>query len=184
MIKNLGIENIFVGSLVEPLHEIAIIKILHHRYPEIGKYQMSCGEVEVEKIENRWCQNCSKCARIYIFLLANGIDPKKVGFKVDMLDLKYKNKFSVFNGKNEKTYGYDKSLLGRDEQLLAFLLAFERGVKGKLIEIFKKNYLKEAKEREKELRKKFFGIHSTRTLPEELKDKVLKIYREELRRSN
>jgi hypothetical protein len=181
IIKNLGIENLFIGSLVEPLHEIAIIKILHHRYPEIGKYQMSCGEIEVEKIENRWCQNCSKCARIYIFLLANGVDPKKVGFNVDMLDLKYKNKFSIFNGKNEKTYGYDKSLLGRDEQLLAFLLAFKRGVKGKLMEFFKKNYLKETKEREEELRKKFFGIHSTRTLPEELKDKVLKIYREELR---
>jgi hypothetical protein len=181
MIKNLGVNNLFIGSLVEPLHEIAIIRILHHRYPEIGKYQMSCGEIEVEKMENRWCQNCSKCARNYIFLLANGINPKKVGFNVDMLDLKYKSKFSIFNERNDKNYGYDKSLLGRDEQLFAFLLAFKNGVKGELMEVFKKNYLKEAEKREKELRKKFFGVHSTKTLPEELKDKVLKIYQEELK---
>jgi hypothetical protein len=177
IIKNLGIENLFVGSLVEPLHEIAIIKILHHRYPEIGKYQMSCGEIH--KKENRWCGNCSKCARIYIFLLANGINPKIVDFPVDMLKLKFKNKFSLFNGHNGN-YGYDKSKLGRDEQLLAFWLAWKRGVRGELMNLFEKLYLKEAKKREKELIKKYFGIHSTITLPLELKEKLLKIFKEEL----
>lgn len=180
IVKSVGIKNLFVGSLVEPLHEIAIVKILHRRYPEIAKYQMSCGEVEVENEKSRWCGNCSKCARIFIFLLANGIEPKKVNFPHDMLKLKFKNKFSLFNGKNGN-YGYDKAGLGRDEQLLAFLLAYRNGAKGDLIEFFKKFYLKEAEKREKELREKYFGIHSTTTIPQELKEKVLKIYREELK---
>lgn len=180
IVKSIGIKNLFVGSLVEPIHEIAIIKILHKRYPEIAKYQMSCGEVEVENEKSRWCGNCSKCARIFIFLLANGIDPKKVNFPHDMLKLKFKNKFSLFNGKNGN-YGYDKAGLGRDEQLLAFLLAYRNGAKGDLIEFFKKFYLKEAEKREKELREKYFGIHSTTTIPKELKEKVLNIYREGLK---
>lgn len=181
MAKILGLKNIKVSSLIEPLHEIAIIKILHSRYPEIGKYQMSCGEILEKITESRWCGNCSKCARIYIFLLANNIDPKRVGFPHDMLEFKYKNRFALFEDGNGKNYGYDKARLGRDEQLLAFLLAWRNGGRGDLIDLFKSLYLKEAEKREKELRKKYFGIHSTTTIPNEIKDKVLKIYKEELK---
>jgi len=71
--------------------------------------------------------------------------------------------------------------LGRDEQLLAFFLAYKNGKKGELIDLFKSLYLKEAEKREKELKEEYFGIHSTKTLPKELKDKLLNIYKEELK---
>jgi hypothetical protein len=32
----------YLKSLLEPLHQISIFYILHHRYPELGKYQTSC----------------------------------------------------------------------------------------------------------------------------------------------
>lgn len=181
MAKILGMEDLKIASLVEPIHEIAVIKILHHRYPKLAKFQMSCGEDLPETIDYRWCENCSKCARNYIFFLANGINPKKVGIKNNLLDLKYQNKFTLFKKDVGSIYGYDASGLSRDEQLLAFYLAYKRGYKGDLIELFKKIYLKEAKSREKELKEKYFSIHSASTIPDELKEKVLKIYRQELR---
>lgn len=179
IVKILGLDKLFIGSLVEPLHELAILRVLHHRYPEIAKYQMSCGENIPESRSSRWCGNCSKCARMYIFLLANGIDPKKLDMPTDMLELKYKRLFSLFNGARGN-YGYDSSKLGRDEQLLAFLMAYQNGCKGELIDLFKKTYLEEAERREKELRKKFFGIHQAKTIPTELKDKIFGIFQEEL----
>lgn len=181
LVHMLGIKNLKVGSLIEPIHEIAIIKILHHRYPKIAKYQTSCFAEKPEAKDHAWCGNCSKCARMYIFFLANNVDPAKIGIPTNMLKLKYKNKFSLFENGNIKDSGYDQSRLGRDEQLLAFLLAYKNGYKGQLIDLFKSLYLKEAKRREGELRKKFFSIHSTNTLPKELKDKVLNIFREELK---
>jgi len=181
VIKEMGVENLRVSSLIEPLHELAIVKVLHSRYPEIAKYQSSCFAEKPEAKFNRWCGNCSKCARIYIFFLANNINPAKIGIQTNMLESKYKTKFSLFENGNIKDSEYDQSRLGRDEQLLAFLLAYRNGHKGELMDLFKSLYLKEAEKREKELRKKYFGIHSTKTIPEELKDKVLKIYREELK---
>lgn len=180
--KMIGMEDLKIASLLEPIHDIAIIKILNNRYPELAKYQMSCGEEDRPEQGNdyRWCEACSKCARVYIFLLANNADPKKVGINNNLLDLKYKNKYSLFETCDAKDYGYDASGLGRDEQLLGFYLAYKNGHKGQLISLFKKNYLKEAKTREKELRAKFFGIHPSYTIPENLKDKVLQIFKNEL----
>jgi len=177
----LGMKNLEVGSLIEPLNDLAIVKILHHRYPKIAKYQASCSAETPEARFNRWCGNCSKCARLFIFFLANNIDPAKIGIPTNMLELKYKNKYALFEDGNNKDSAYDESRLGRDEQLLAFFLAYKNGKKGELIDLFKSLYLKEAEKREKELKEEYFGIHSTKTLPKELKDKLLNIYKEELK---
>lgn len=181
VMRALGCNSIF-SSLVEPLYEIAIMKILHFRYPEIGKYQMSCFAEEKPAETKRWCGVCSKCARIYIFLRALGISPKRVGFNQDMLLEKKRHLYCLFQDKDTKIKDstYDQSGLGRDEQLLAFYLAYKKGVKGGLIREFEKKYLKEAKRREKELRAKFFGIHSSLTIPSEIKSNLFRIYREEL----
>lgn len=180
MTKMLGMENLKISSLLEPIHEIAVVRILNNRYPKLAKYQMSCGEDRPGENDYRWCESCSKCARNYIFLLANNADPKNVGIKNNLLDLKYKNYYSLFETCDTKDYGYDSSGLGKDEQLLAFYLAYKNGYKGQLISLFKKDYLKEAKSREKELRAKYFGIHSSSTIPAELKNRVLKVFQDEL----
>jgi len=160
------------------------MKILHRRYPEIAKYQMSCFFLEDTSATKRWCGQCSKCARMYIFMLALGINPETVGFTENMLGLKKADLFSLFGGNDEFKGIYDESGLGKNEQLLAFLMAYQKGIKGPLMKEFIKKNLLEAKTREKELREKFFGIHTTKTLTYEIKTPLLKIFREELSSEN
>ena len=174
--------NAIMASLVEPIHEIAIMKILHFRFPEIAKFQMSCFADEKEAKNRRWCGVCSKCARMYIFMMALGINPQKVGFTEKMLSIRKKSLFAVFSGQNHvKDSAYDQSAAARDEQLLAFRLAYRRNVKGELMDEYKKLYQAEGKEREEELRQKYFGIHTTTTLTYELKKPLLRIFEDELR---
>ncbi len=170
--------NTHIGSLVEPIHEIFITFILHHRYPEIGRFQMSCFSEKEEAKKRRWCGVCEKCARMYVFLKAFNFSPERIGFYENMLTLKAEKFFVLFDKKNvDSTYG--SSGLGRDEQLLAFYLAYKSGTKGELIEKFKKQFLKEAEERKEELIKEYFGIHSSFTLPSSLRKKTLKIFEKE-----
>jgi len=182
MTSIVGGNSLSIGSLLEPLYELAIMKILHHRYPEIGKYQSSCDLDALPRSGGRWCEDCSKCGRIYIFLLALGINPKKVGFKYDLLSLKYRKLYGIFSVGNIKDYyGYDASGAGNDEQTYAFYLAYNKGYKGPLMTLFVRKYLKYARKNERNFRKKFFGILSTKTIPKELKSRVLNIFRHELK---
>lgn len=177
-----------VFTIVEPLNEIAIMKILHNRYKDLGRFQFSCfvdefefNEIDFnEKLDGRWCHICSKCARIYLFFKALGIDPRIVGFQDNLFRKKYLHNFSLFNGKQGNTLIYDYSGLGRDEQLFAFYLAFKRGERGKAIELFKQKYLDEVKQREDELYKEFFGVFDSITMPKNIKSKVISIFKEEL----
>lgn len=171
-----------VVSIVEPLHEIAITKILHNRYKEIGKYQMSCFTDNPNGKENRWCQYCSKCMRMFIFMKALGIDVGNVGFTKNLLDREFIEFYPLFaNGGNiARMIRYDHTGNGKDEQMLAFYMAYRNGAKGDLIDEFKKKFLDDAKSREDELYKKFFGIHDSITIPKGIKRDVLSIYREEL----
>jgi hypothetical protein len=169
-------------SLIEPIHELAVIKILHQRYPHYAKYQMSCTASMKSARYSRYCHCCSKCARIYIFLKANNIDPMSVGYKKDMLTKDKKKLFSIFGNVKDTPFGYDASGLGRDEMLLAFYLAYKNGTTGYLIDLFKKKFLKKVEKRKKWLMREFFGIHESITLPKYLKKKVLKIYEEELKK--
>lgn len=177
--RNFG-SNVMLASLIEPLHEIAIMKILHSRYPKVAKYQLSCFAEEETAARQRWCGACSKCARIYIFMLALGINPKSVGLTESLLGQKKRGLYGLFNGGGEDSGVYDKSGLGRDEQLLAFYMTHQRNIKGELMKEFSKKYLLEAKSRERELREKFFGIHPSQSLPYELHAPLLKIFKQEL----
>jgi hypothetical protein len=172
-----------VVSLIEPLYELAITKILHKRYPHIGKFQMSCfpDENEYGK-QNYWCEHCSKCARIFIFLKANGIDPKTVGFKTNMLEHDKEHLYSCFGLEKKEGFsvGYDSSGMARDEQLYSFFLAYKRGVKGELIDRFKENLLEEARVREDKLHNKFMAIHPSKTIPEKFMNPLHSIFKEEL----
>ena len=115
-------------------------------------------------------------------MLAHGIDPKRVGFRENMLVLKKKNLYTLFaDGKGIKDSAYAESGLGSDEQMLAFLMAYRRGVKGPLMDFFKKKFLKSARKNEKKLRRIYFGIHTTKTLTYDLAKPLLKIYNDELK---
>jgi hypothetical protein len=169
--------NIQIVSLVEPLYNIAEVKILHHRYPHLLKYVASCFS---RKLTNeRWCCQCSNCAKAFLFASAVKGNLKELGIKGNFFDIKHKKLFSLFSTATKRIY--EKPPEVREEQLLAFLLAYRNNCKGGLIDLFEKEYLKEAEEKEKELRKKFFGIHSTDSIPKEMKNRVLEIYRQELK---
>ena len=166
-----------VMSVIEPLTNIAIVKLLHGRYKELGKYEISCDCIDASD-KKRWCHVCSKCARLSIFMKANDFDTRSVGFRSNMLDKKHKKLYCLFDGKDVDCY--EKSKEAKDEQLLAFYMAYKRGEKGYLIDLFKKQFLKEAKANEDRLRDKFFSIHKSVTMPRRINKAVESIYREEL----
>lgn len=169
--------NIRIISLVEPLYNIAEMKILYHRYPYFLKYLMSCFS---KKLSNdKWCCQCPTCTSAYLTVAAIGGNPQKIGIQKNLFERKYKEFYPVFASKISRVY--EKPPRVREEQLLAFLLAYRNGFKGTLIDLFKHKYLKKVEKREKELRKKFFSIHTSHSMPQGLKNKVLKIYDEELK---
>lgn len=176
MMKLMSGKKVGVMSVIEPLTNIAIIRILHNRYRDLWKYEVSCDYLDIST-EKRWCHNCSKCARLFIFMKANGIDTKGVGLR-NLLDKRYKNLYCLFAKKKDM---YESSKEARDEQLLAFYMAYKNGVSGYMIDLFKKKFLNEAVTREDELFKKFFSIHKPATMPRIIKKNVLKIYEEELK---
>lgn len=168
-----------IGSLVEPIHEIFITYLLHRRYSEIGKFQMSCFSEEPEAKKSRWCGHCEKCARMYIFFKALNINPERVGFYNNhMLDRSKKNLYAIF-GHSEVESAYGGSGLGQDEQLLAFYLAYKNGVKGELINDFVSLHLKKVERRKNKLIKEYFGVYSSCSLPSSLRRRTLKIFEKE-----
>ena len=176
MIQKMTDNKAGVYSIIRPLTNIAITKILHHRYPEFAKYQVSCDCLDACD-EERWCHNCNKCARLSLFTHGIGKHPRVVGFKKNLLDKKHEKHYALFNGREVDHYELNRE--ARDQQLLAFLMTYKVGVKGYLIDKFKKEYLIEAKQRENELRKKFFKVYPAR-IPSEIKKKVVSVYKEEL----
>jgi len=181
--KIMSFGKVHVTSLVEPLHEMAIVKILHNRYKDLGRLQMSCFSENKFGKDSHWCQNCSKCARIFLFLKANGIEVTNLGFRGNMFSKESRNLFSLMrhNGDEKNIIMYDKTGTGRDEQLLAFYLAHKRGETGYLMDEFRELHLKEAIAREDELFKKFFTVYEPINMPKQHKSDVLSIYREELK---
>ena len=180
MASVIGGNSLSIWSLLEPIHEIAIIKILHHRYPKIAKYQTSCDLPDKPKSDGRWCENCSKCGRMYIYLLAHGIQPKTIGFKRDLLWSKYHHLYTIFSSNRIREFGYDQSEAGKNEQILAFYLAYKRGIRGPVMTTFARRFLVFAKKHDRTFRQTYFGIHSMRTIPADLKPKVIRIFHQEL----
>lgn len=172
-----------VCSLIEPLHDLAIIRILHRRYPQVAKYQMSCFPDESEHGRHaHWCGHCTKCARNFVFMRANGIEPRSVGLAVDMFGEDSIRCFPLIRdaATGVHTAGYDATPCGRDEQLLALLLARERGASGAVIERFEARFLAEATGRRAELEARFLRVQDSRTMPVALRERVMALCREAL----
>ncbi len=180
MLQNLTNGGVQAISLVQPLHEMAVTKMLYQRYPHLAKYQMSCHCNNEGAKESRWCGACSKCARCFIFMKALGFDPATVGLR-EMLTLKDKNHYSIFN-QGKEMCAYDSVGVGRDEQMFAFHLAAKLGVQGELIELFKKELGEEAEKREEELKSEFFKVQRPENIPSSLWKKLKPIYEEELKK--
>lgn len=176
--KMITANTVQTGSLIEPLMDMMIQRILIRRYPQYAKYQMSCFTENESGRDYHWCQECTVCAKMYLLCVASGMDPKKIGFTKNMLEKDNKSLFTIFGGKSNLTYL--NSGLGRKEQLFALYLASKNTTNGQLLEQFKESQLySEAKEQEEDLRKIFMKIYDSISVPNELKYDIYSIYKEE-----
>jgi hypothetical protein len=142
-----------VGSLVGPLNEIAVTKVLHGGFPDLAKYQMSCFCEDPPAEEHRWCCACSKCARTNVFIRGLGYDPGRVGFWKDMFTEEHAGLFSALKELQPRSnraadfpkksdlpadVGFDRSGLGREEQELALYLAAQREPENRFLQEYMK----------------------------------------------
>lgn len=67
-------------SVLRPLSEMLIEKVLVERYPKIQELQTSCHATHKDGDTVRPCGRCEKCRRIVGMLLALGADPKNCGY--------------------------------------------------------------------------------------------------------
>lgn len=168
------------ASIIEPLSSLAIMKILHQRYKDFANYQVSCDCLDTVRTGTRWCGRCRTCAKVYILLKANGVNPAVAGLKRNMLGRDSGKYYSLFNG--SEIDSNDKSEWARDEILMAFYMAYKKGARGYLIKKFKRKFLKESSRRENELRGKFLTVQGGESIPPEFRKKVLSIYESELKK--
>ena len=115
---------------------------------------------------------------MYLLIKASGFDPKTVGLTRNMFTKECRNYFSLFGGSSVNTYALTGR--GRDEQLFGFYLAWRNGDRSDLVQEFEDRFLDEAREREDELYKTFFGIHDSITMPCHISEEVVSIYKEVL----
>jgi creatinine amidohydrolase/Fe(II)-dependent formamide hydrolase-like protein len=67
-------------SILRPLSELLIQKILVQRYPELQEHQVSCHATHSTGGRALPCGVCEKCRRIVGMLLAVGADPTRCGY--------------------------------------------------------------------------------------------------------
>ena len=67
-------------SILRPLSELLIEKMLVERYPDLQRYQTSCHATHTDKETVLPCGRCEKCRRIVGMLLGIGADPTRCGY--------------------------------------------------------------------------------------------------------
>jgi hypothetical protein len=73
-------------SILRPLSELFIEKILVNRYPELQALQMSCHATHKDADRVLPCGRCEKCRRIVGMLLALGANPERCGYTREQID--------------------------------------------------------------------------------------------------
>ena len=68
-------------SILRPLSELLIEKILSLRYPQLQRHQVSCHAAHKEGDRILPCGKCEKCRRIVSMLCALGVDPTVCGYR-------------------------------------------------------------------------------------------------------
>jgi len=73
-------------SLLRPLSEMLIEKVLVERYPDLQRHQVSCHAAHIEGDRVRPCGQCEKCRRIVGMLTAMGADPGRCGYSPSQVE--------------------------------------------------------------------------------------------------
>ncbi len=72
-------------SILRPLSELLIQKILVERYPDLQRLQVSCHATHKEGDRVHPCGRCEKCRRIVAMLAALEADPSHCGYKQEQI---------------------------------------------------------------------------------------------------
>jgi creatinine amidohydrolase/Fe(II)-dependent formamide hydrolase-like protein/7-cyano-7-deazaguanine synthase in queuosine biosynthesis len=72
-------------SVIRPLSELLIEKILVERYPDLQQQQTSCHATHKQGDRIYPCGNCEKCRRIVAMLKAIDADPVKCGYSTEQI---------------------------------------------------------------------------------------------------
>ena len=175
---------VFTTTFLQGVHDLGIIGILKDRYfDNTFPYLMSCWSESEEGKDKRWCGDCSKCARLFIYLVANGVDPiKDAGFTSNMLTKSNMHLFNVF-GKKATGTGWDAFGLNLDEQSLAFYIAYLRGNRSHLVNLFHDSALfRSTKSRFHSLLEEYYGVHDETITPVQWRKKIHRMFKESLKR--
>jgi len=78
--------NIGQFSVVRPLSELMIQKVLVERYPHLQAQQISCHAAHKDGDRVLPCGQCEKCRRIVTMLTALGADIGRCGYRADQVD--------------------------------------------------------------------------------------------------
>ncbi|HUU43504.1 MAG TPA: hypothetical protein VMX57_06975, partial [Planctomycetota bacterium] len=162
-------------SLIEPLTNLGVTQLLARRYPDLASLEVSCDSLDASD-ETRWCQACSKCARLSLMMRAVGADPSTVGIRRDMMRRTDAGLYRVFDGRGVDNY--ERSALMKEEQQLAFMLAIENGLTGPLVDRFKKEFGRRGRAK---LLAKFMKLYPAGTVPMELRGRLMGILEEAMR---
>lgn len=81
--KNWGIKQF---SIIRPLSELLIEKILVERYPDVQRNQVSCHATHIEGDRVFPCGQCEKCRRIVGMLMAIGANPANCGYTQQQIE--------------------------------------------------------------------------------------------------
>ncbi len=73
-------------SVIRPLSEILIEKILVERYPGLQEHQVSCHAAHMDEGRVKPCGKCEKCRRIVGMLSAMGADSSRCGYTVRQVE--------------------------------------------------------------------------------------------------
>lgn len=73
-------------SLLRPLSELLIEKVLVERYPHLQEHQVSCHATHQEGERMLPCGKCEKCRRIVGMLSAIDADPKRCGYTSQQIE--------------------------------------------------------------------------------------------------
>lgn len=161
----------YVRSTFQPLDEINIFFMLHHRYPEYGKYQFSCSAEHLLVEGSQWCHKCYKCARMSLFSACCGVDYRKIGFKKDLM-----NEPHMFDH-----YFGDKFATGSNQELdFSFAILLRKKYSSPYVHQFAKEKTKQLFHSWPEMKYHFGFMKNYEHLPEEYQGKMAKIYNQEL----
>jgi creatinine amidohydrolase/Fe(II)-dependent formamide hydrolase-like protein len=67
-------------SILRPLSEMLVEKVLWNRYPDLGRLQTSCHAVHKADEQMKPCGRCEKCRRVVGMLTVIGVDPTRCGY--------------------------------------------------------------------------------------------------------